>query len=113
MGRSDARFRREYFGFVSAKQVSADFPSGCTGNCTSGGDQFTHANAVEADFAWRARRLSRQRDLGLQPGRSRQSAWGRLQPASRNARNIVDRDSPRTHTDLAGWRLKIVSDTGV
>src|SRR5207247_11086385 len=71
MGHSDARFRREYFGFVSAKQVSADFPSGCTGNCTSGSDQFTHANAAEADFAWRTRRLSRQRDLGLQPGRSR------------------------------------------
>src|SRR5690606_9451093 len=53
------------------------------------------ADAAEADLPRRARRLSRQRALELQPRRSRQPPAGRLPTALRAARRACGRGTRR------------------
>ena len=124
MGRSDARFRREEFWIHLRETNSFRSCSDREGDRALRYNQFAHANIAQADFAGGAGHLSGQRDLGLQPSRSRQSRPGRLQATSRemlgslstaNANDLV-RDWPdgrikmfltqrvsqfrREHTDL-------------
>src|SRR5438132_14380468 len=111
MGRSGGNFRREDFGPLSAKQVSADLFAGCPGDRASWRRQLAHANITQADVPRRSRHLSGYRDLVLQSGGSRQPASGRLRPAPGNARNARDSNALRPDESVAGRADQVFYDT--